>query len=157
MYLLLLFPPLLLEVNAMYYIQQFHQQPILLFFDILLPHFVLLGQIYHLIHLYDILMYLNHLVQLIHNCLNFLFLIVEILLYCRQENQTSYQNVPMLVLTKLALHMSILLNYLHCSKVLSFSLLIMFAQHQRLLLHNVVTISTQLNILFFIILINFIF
>ena len=87
MYLLLPFLQHLLVKLSKYYIQPFHQWPILYFFDMLLLHFVLQDQIFHLIRLYYILRYLSHLELLIHNYLHFLFLIEEILLYYMQANR----------------------------------------------------------------------
>ena len=87
MYLLLPFLQHLLVKLSKYYIQLFHQWTILYFFDMLLLHFVLQDQIFHLIRLYYILRYLSHLELLIHNYLHFLFLIEEILLYYMQANR----------------------------------------------------------------------
>ena len=145
LYLLLLYQLQLLAMLSMYYIPLYHPQIILLFFEIPLLHFVLLSQKYHLVHLYYIPMYLNHLVQLVHNYLDFPSLIVDIHLYYKLDFQIVYQNVPMSALKKLVLHMSIHLNYSHYSKELFFVQLIKFAQHQMLHLHNVVIVSTQLN------------
>ena len=145
LYLLLLYQQPLLAMLSMYYIQLYHPQTIPLFFEIPLLHFVLLNQKCHLIHSYYIPRCLNHLVQLVHNYLDFPSLIVDIHLYYRLDFQIVYQNVPMLALKKLVLHMSIHLNYSHYSKELFFVQLIKFAQRQMLHLHNVVIILTQLN------------
>jgi hypothetical protein len=95
LYLLGLFLQHLLVMSAMCYSLQFHLQLILLIFDMKLQHFVFLLQIFHLIHLLKNLKYLNHLVLLIHSCLNFLFLFVDILLLSRLIFQIFYQSVPM--------------------------------------------------------------
>ena len=144
-------------MNAMYYTLLFHLLQDLPLLDNFLLHFELLHQIFHLSHLFYILKYLNRLGLLRHNCLNFLFLIKEILLYYMLVFQIACQSEPKLVLMKLALHSTRFQNYLHFPIIVFFLMQLMFDLHQMLYLHNAVTMSRQLNILFFIILINFIF
>lgn len=133
--------------NATCYNLLFHLLLILLIVDNLLLRFVFLLQIFHLTHLFDILRYLSHLVLLIHNYLHFLFLVMGILLLNKMVYQNAYQSEPMLELEKSVLHMTILLNCLHYSIMLFFYLMLKSDQHQRLHLHNVATIYTQLNTL----------
>ena len=108
LYQFFLFLLRLLEVISMYCNLLFHLRVVLCSFDnfLLLLQFCL--QIFHLTHLYYILMCSNHLVLLTHTYLYYLFLLTGILLCHMLVYQIFYQNVPKQVLNFAVLHMSIL-------------------------------------------------